>query len=564
MFDQAQVISLTPAKTGSGGTKTAVPSSLEIPDIRDAKNVVIKQGAWQNLGGVTSLYTGGPTSNGIIYPYIYHSSAIPVVESYSILAYGTKSGTTKVTDMTNGNAQVGLNIVAGGFPMSFETVKELCYFSDGATPPQVYDGPGGRNTYYWGIQDGPTVTGITVDLGYVVTGTVFSVTNGNATITRNSGTALNSLYGNKSIFLPSTIATGITDQTGVYYKIVAVDTGGGTITLDRPYTGTTFAGPTYATSQINYGNISWDSPPTFACSYYDSSKAHSGNIGNKFVPAVQVAHHINYTIDFTGDTTGALARADQIIIWSTTAFNASGSGSGATLYTLGHVGNANGGIHYADPRSTGTDGDNVLGTDIGPFPAPYLTNDPPLYFRCIAYWNGTMWGLGPQGPSTDESDLSLLKFSRIDDPGQIGRGEECWPILNFLRIPARDGSGLGLAVIGDTLIVTTERYLYYVAGTGPGDYRLAKLSSRGLGVSNRAICEFIGDAQTNSSAMIFLGRDRVVWAQAPGGPAQNLSISVQDIIDAYLRGNTSATNYPNVSVSFISIGGDTYAFVLLG
>lgn len=620
-------------------------------DIRDAKNIVIKNGRWENiLTGADVVPFGCPIANSdptlagvVLYPYIYHTNTSPVTVVSEIMAGGFVGGVNTLMRLTRNGVPNQVIIFPPSLnagTMSLETVKEHLFFTNGVDAPFVYDGPttfstGTNTTYEWGIREGPPITSITYDTSVIELLSTFDVTSGNQVITLHGGTSIPSGTGyvNKTIWL-STISGQNAEDTapGNRFTITGQTAGGagvGTLTISPA---PTFNG-TAMTSQINYGNITWTTgAPTLACSYYDSLRAHSGSIGPVFTPPDYAKYNVNLVINFIGDTTGANSRCDQVLIWSTPVFT-----NGGNLQILNYKPNASGALQYIDSRTD----DLSLGTYLGNFIAP-LNNGQPLYFSSIAYWNGVMWGLAPRGPSslataavtahgsgysdgtisvvvdppsiggvqaviipvikagavigaqlinpgqgyvtvpnvtiTDSGggsgasivvtlannfDLSLLFYSNPDDPSVLGRGEESWDPRNFLRIPAKDGAGLGLAVVGDSLIIQTERYLYTVAGSTPSNYILTKLSSKGIAIGQYHLTEYIGDSTDTSSAMVFLGQDRVVWAQAPGSGSINLSMPIQNVIDGVLRGSDLQKKYPFCRVNYVTIGGESYLVVLL-
>ena len=578
MWDNAQIVTLLPNINGQGAAKTAIPSMTNVADIRDAKNVLIKVGRWENILGSTAVSTGGPTANASLYCYFFHSTSVPVTTTTKVLAAGTISGTGTIRNMTDSANLVTLT--AGGNPVSFETVKEKCYFSDGATLPQVIDGQNAMAVYPWGIfpasaldnsgvwVDYAKINSITYDTTTAWTDTLhFDITAGTQTINIHSGGAdsvpdfasLGSVNG-QSIWLNGTEMTAPGNRHDVTDYVIG-GSGVGTLTIDPPPTLAEIGGSSPAMNvacQVNWGNMSWtNGSPGYALSFYDSTRAHSGNIGTKVFPVEPVKYNVTPILRITGNATISGGRCDELILWAYPF-----QSTGAVMQTLAVLPNLSSLQNYTDVRKD----DNTIGTLIGNFGAPSpgtYDNSPPKYFTSVAYWNGVMWGLAPTGPLASDFDLSLLYYTRVDDFTMLGRGEESWQVGTPLRISARDGRGLGLVIIGDNLCVLTERYIYAVIGTSDGSYRLAQISSRGLGVGQFQMAEYAGDSTKATAAMIFLGQDRQFWAQAPGDVPVYLSGPVQDQIDAALRGPTFAALYPNIRVHYITYSGDTYAMILL-
>ncbi len=562
--------------TVKGGAQTATPSMDNVADLRDAKNVLIKNGRWENVLGATTISSGGPTANVSLYPYFFHSTSVPVTTTTKVLAAGTISGTPKIRNMTD-SADV-VTLTAGGNPVTFETVKEKCYFSDGATQPQVIDGQNGMATYFWGIPAGigapfggyPSVTAsvmFTYNTGFTDKTMTFAVSVGSPTITVEAPGVIPAYSGSNMTGVNQTIWLNGDEQTapGNRFSVTGFIPGGvgvGQFSIDPVPTKEQMQGATGGpvnftgvTSQVNFGNMTWTTgAPKYTTTYYDSTRGHSGNMGAVYQPAEPVKYNVSLIITVTGDHSGWLTRCDQILLWSTSCFSIGGN-----YNTLAQLTNTSGGVTIDDNRGD----DSQLGTLVGPFQVPQENNNPPKYFSQVCFWNGVMWGLGPTGPLADDFDLSLLYYSRKDDPQFLGRGEESWPLTNFLRIPAKDGRGLGLVIVGDSLCVLTERYIYAVSGWAEGSYNLVKLSAKGLGIGQFQMSEYTGDGTSASAAMIFLGQDRMVWAQAPGDIPVYLSKAVQDQLDTALRGSVNALTYPDTRVHYITYSGDTYAVILL-
>src|ERR1019366_4658693 len=166
--------------------------------------------------------------------------------------------------------------------------------------------------------------------------------------------------------------------------------------------------------------------------------------------------------------------------------------------------------------------DQKVGAVLGLFDAQYLIyNMPaPTDIRFAEYWNQRVF-------ATTLSTPWRLIFS--GDSGQIplGVAEESWPSTNYRDVSATDGRITGLRVVGDSLLVCTNKAIYYVAGTNENDYNLVRLSSRGQGVNHFAIDEHPGDSTNPSSSAIYVSSDNRLWRHYTGGTVEDIGWPVQ-------------------------------------
>jgi hypothetical protein len=156
----------------------------------------------------------------------------------------------------------------------------------------------------------------------------------------------------------------------------------------------------------------------------------------------------------------------------------------------------------------------------------------------MAQWDGRIWMSPVQDPG-------LILFSADSVQVTFGVPEECYPTLNAMRIPAADGRVNGMRLVGDTLVITTDRYAYYVAGTNESNYRLLRLSTVMYGVGDYQMSELVADGSQEQDGVLFLGRDKKLHVMAPG--SGTISVS-EPISDRFLSTITTLTNYQDCRV----------------
>ena len=128
----------------------------------------------------------------------------------------------------------------------------------------------------------------------------------------------------------------------------------------------------------------------------------------------------------------------------------------------------------------------------------------------MAYWDGRLWVAGPQDPAA-------LHYSCDRTQCPFGIPEESFPDTNVLRIPAADGCVRGLRLIGEQLLITTERWAYTIAGNNESNYRLVRISTRMGGVGEYQMDEFVSDVEGGGALIVFVGTDARVYAMPLGG-----------------------------------------------
>lgn len=182
--------------------------------------------------------------------------------------------------------------------------------------------------------------------------------------------------------------------------------------------------------------------------------------------------------------------------------------SGAGTYTVSA---------YSQPSTLTLSGSPAAGTrnyTVGPFV---------LYARPahMAQWDGRIWMSPVQDPG-------LIVYSA--DVGQVtfGIAEECYPTGNALRIPAADGHVQGMRLVGNVLVITTDRYAYYVAGTNESNYRLMRLSTLMYGVGDYQMAELVSDGSQEQDGVVFLGRDKKLHIMAPNAGTTTISDPISD------------------------------------
>jgi len=319
------------------------------------------------------------------------------------------------------------------------------------------------------------------------------------------------------------------------------------------------------------GLLTWDTtPPSYAYAWYDPTTGHISNISPIFSPdsTSETAVGIQVKVD-VGDisyppTTSTIGGSR----WTHILFFRTLMAGGSTLYPIGSL----------DPYSVGWQGlpNNVI-TSIprrastnywydsardatllisGALRAPQFTNGKPQIVQNgvattlspahMAYWDGRLWMAATQDPAA-------LHYScdRVQCP--FGIPEESFPDTNVLRIPAADGAVRGMRLIGEQLLVTTERWAYTVAGNNESNYRLVRVSTRMAGVGDYQMDEFVSDVEGGGPIVVFVGTDAKIYAMPLGGQAVWISKEIQTYLDSsrlHLR-----TNYRLLRVHCMTVSG---------
>jgi hypothetical protein len=298
------------------------------------------------------------------------------------------------------------------------------------------------------------------------------------------------------------------------------------------------------------GRLTWaETPPSYAYAWYDPITGHISNISPVFAPdsTSETEVGIRVKVD-TGDisypTSTSLLGTTR---WTHILFFRTLMAGGSTLYPIGSL----------DPDSTGWQGlpngvvtsippagtnnywyDSARDADLlisGALRAPQFTNNPPRVIQDgeeqiitpahMAYWDGRLWIAGPQ-------DYAALHYSCDRTQCPFGIPEESFPDTNVLRIPASDGCIRGMKLIGENLLVTTERWAYTIAGNNESNYRLVRISTRMAGVGDYQMDEFVSDVEGGGALVVFIGSDAKVYAMPLGGQAVWISKDVQTFFDS--------------------------------
>ena len=322
------------------------------------------------------------------------------------------------------------------------------------------------------------------------------------------------------------------------------------------------------------GALTWDTtPPSYAYAWYDPLNGHISNISPVFSPsstsisdsgvsipldAGSISYPTNTTI--VPAPKQGIAQFDRFthIIFFRTLM-----AGGSTLYPIGSLqpyipNTADPANPLPNPAWKGLpnplmgQGYNVMppvATDpiwidsardadlliSGALRAPQFTNGKPkviqngastvLYPAHMAYWDGRLWMAATQDPSA-------LHYScdRVQCP--FGIPEESFADTNVLRIPAADGRICGMKLIGESLLVTTERWAYTVVGNNESNYRLVRVSTRMAGVGDYQMDEFVSDVEGTTTIVVFVGIDSKIYAMPLAGQAVWISKEIQTYLDA--------------------------------
>lgn len=309
------------------------------------------------------------------------------------------------------------------------------------------------------------------------------------------------------------------------------------IQLTAVYGGTTAWSQTYSLNQGSAG-ISWgDKGPTYAYAYYDPSTGHISNV-SPLLSVTEQHQSSLYGIHFPAGsfaTMGAAAgRFTRIVIFRT-LFD-----GGAVLFPIADDSGDFSTAVTIDNTTVISDAwddifpDSSLITS-GGFTAPYVTNNPPLPFQHQAYWDGRVWG-------NPVSDQTAINFSADSNQVPLGVPEESYPSNNLLRIPAADGRVCGMHVVGEYLIITTNRFTYYVAGNNETNYRIVKFSSTMFGVGDYQMMEFAGEVDSSDPTIVYLGSDWRIYSYSPASGNIQLSQPIQNIPDTFSSIGTQLQN----------------------
>ena len=318
------------------------------------------------------------------------------------------------------------------------------------------------------------------------------------------------------------------------------------------------------------GMLTWgDTPPSYAYAWYDPTTGHISNISPIFGPTgtgtevgVQInvdVGQISYPPNTTlhpngGAATSPYPRFTHILFFRTLA------SGGSTLYPIGSLsptipdpadpsittfnpewkGLPDQVITSIPPAGTGNYWrDNSRDSDLlisGALRAPQFTNGKPrivqngqetlLFPKDMAYWDGRLWIAATQDPGAIH-----YSCDRVQCP--FGVPEESFPDTNVLRIPAEDGCVRGMKLIGERLLVTTERWAYTIAGNNESNYRLVRVSTRMGSVGTYQMDEFVPEVEGEPAIVVFIASDSRVYAMPLGGQAVWISRDIQTVLDSY-------------------------------
>lgn len=413
--------------------------------------------------------------------------------------------------------------------LCFLTIKNRLFVAGNGITPIIATRYPTQTNYSWG-KAGPTS-----DLSYTAytqltvapTKVFFQATNGGTTagtptITAAAGT-------------PYTASTTWDGKTVIFDNSETYTISTSTTTV---LTLTTNAANTKATKnvEVHYGNLSWDTvPPKYAYAYYNPTTGHVTAASPVLQLTEQNMANVNVAVNNiigTGDS-----NYTKIILFRTARNGGvlyplkldSAHGGSATVDANGLITNNVGTFSYWDAQP-----DTKLGAVIGLFDSSTLIlNQPaPSDIKFMEYWSGRVW-------CNTLSQPWRLQFTGDSRQIPLGVAEESWPATNFRDIPANDGQITGMRVVGGTLLVCTNKAIYYVSGNNEGDYTLVRLSSRGQGVNYFAIDEHPGDSTEESASAIYVSSDNRMWRHFPGGKVVDIGWPIQDKLDAVQRTGTN-------------------------
>ena len=265
------------------------------------------------------------------------------------------------------------------------------------------------------------------------------------------------------------------------------------------------------------GALTWDTvPPSYAYAWYDPISGHVSNISPVFSPAVysQTERGIKIRVDVGSvsypPSTTLVPRSGYNSRWTHILWFRTLMAGGSTLYPIGSLdptstewrGMPSTQVPVIPPPGTGNYWyDNNLDSSLlvsGALRAPQFTNGRPRIIQNgveqiispshLAYWDGRIWLAGPQDPAAIH-----YSCDRVQCP--FGIPEESFSDTNVLRIPASDGCIRGMKLIGESLLITTERWAYTIAGNNEANYRLLRVSTRMAGVGEYQMAEFVSEVE---------------------------------------------------------------------
>lgn len=326
-----------------------------------------------------------------------------------------------------------------------------------------------------------------------------------------------------------------------------------------------------ASATIWRGDLSWTGDgPQYAYAYIDQATGHLSNLS----PILSVTEDgqagvnlavTNFTNPSAPDASRLVTAPGNIRLFRTLL------NGGVVLYQL------TGGPGQPDDFFIGTPDapywDGATFTDSIPdsglntlVVGPRFTNNKPTWDGVhdvvpvhMAYWDGRVWLNPIQAPS-------FLVYSASADQAPIGVPEECYPQGNVLTIPAADGRVTGMKVIGPYLVVTTERYAYYVAGFNESNYRFLRFATTMYGVGDYQMEEIPNDTGDGSN-IVYLGKDNKVYVLSPGSGATSISEPIADQIlanvttpSAYVQSRVHVAHIEDRRVVLLRVPNHTYIY----
>lgn len=484
------------------------------------RDIVIQNNAWQARTSDTNTSFSGIAAgqmNGIYY-YNAVDTSSTTSTPVTLPMYHIGSGATRTIYFSAGTAVA--NTTAPHQPV-FLTIKNRMYIAGATMTPVISGNFPIIGTQNWG-KAGP-ITDLTYDpLNVKASNTAAKIFYQAANGTSTGVATIAAAAGTPYTASPTWDGKSVLFDNGTTYTIVSTTTGVITTTINVPAAATKDV-------QVFYGNLTWTTQgPSYAYAYYNPTTGHISNIGPVLTVSEQNQKNVNIAIRGIQGTNDA-TNYTRIVLFRTQMdsggtltplFLDSAHGGTATIDASGMiVNNTAGTLTYFDGQPN-----SKLGTTLGAFPAPTINDPPPSDIKYMEYWDQRVWA--------NTSSLPWrLRYS--GDGGQIPLGvpEECWPAANFLDAAATDGIITGMRVVGDTLLVCTDKNIYYVSSSG-GAYRLLKLSSRGRGVEHFAIDEHPGDTTSESASAVYVSRDKRLWRHFPGGRVEDIGYQIQDKLDA--------------------------------
>jgi hypothetical protein len=506
------------------------------------RDTIIRDNAWVGAYGhlQLTLATGGGLGTGPVWAiYFYNaidtasSSALPVSVFLGHVGGTLVPGGTAVLGRYDINAAI-LSTTAP-HELSFLTIKNRCFVAGptltGGSVPTIITKYPTATSYPWGKAAPTAVLAYTPYTGLstgdhpeikvyyrpATTGTGIQTTTGAVAIaSAGAGSFITTTWDGKTLLVNSGSET---------YTINAITSAtAGTLTTNA----TQNRGPD-AAYEVHYGRLRWGSePPKYAYSYYNPVTGHSTSRS----PVLRLSEQdmTDVGVELTNIPTTNDANYTRIILWRSEV-----NSGGSTLYPLkldsAHGGSATitdglivngavGTVTYRDNQP-----DTELGQVIGNFTAPTRNDPPPADIKFMEYWDGRVFFNTVAAPWR-------IRYSERTSSSRLGVGEESFPADNFLDVPSDNGVATGLKVVGGTLLIGTDRFLYAVPNNYESGAPLVKVSSRGGGVGHFAIDDHPGDTLDGEASAIYVSRDKRLWRHYLSGRLDDIGAPIQDKLNA--------------------------------